>query len=420
MKGVNDMTKKDLKKLIRQDIISSTPDIFPKIDISKVTIEPGDEHDLVPVSHQFSMNAMKFALSFMVVIACGLFLFFSTKNSKTPSVVLTDKEQIYTFSAVSAASLFNSVLNVPAQTGTLSPMDKQDRLQLEDHIDILNQYMNVIETLIGNRNIIRYEMLASDRPDYPTMVRYTIPDLIGNTLVMEFYYNETVNSETLKTIDGVMVSQDKEFILEGQQKNESEETKLTLVAYDSAKPRDNYVRVVQKEEQGEQKFSYEVVKNGKAINKSEIKLEMDQEDIKAVLSYENENSHMNYEFKKETENQIQNMSVKYRISSPDGDEEGRVKVLVAKDEMTGSYIYQYHLSSEDIEKDIEKERNKHQEDDEDEETDDEEPDPEKDPDEEKDEEDDEPEEGPEGEESSSQDSGLQASDHGITNDWYII
>jgi hypothetical protein len=407
MKGVNDMTKKDLKKLIRQDIISSTPDILSKIDISRVMIEPGADPDMMQEKHHPSMKTMKLALSFVLVITCGLFLIFSTRNSNVPPAVLTDKEQIYTFSAVSAASLFNSAINIPEQSPTLSPMGKKDKLLIEDSIDILNQYMNVIETLIGNRNVIKYEMLPSDRQDYLIRVRYTIPDLIGNTLVQEFYYNETVNDESSKTISGIMLSGGKEFILEGRQEEDSEETKLTLVAYDSAKPRDNYVRVIQKEEQGQQRFSYEVVENGNTIKNCEIKLEMDQDDIKAVLSYENENAQMRYEFKKEIENQIQNMSVKYRISSPDGDEEGILRVLVAKDETTGSYIYQYHLSSEDTEKDIEKERNKHQEDDDDEKSDDdneEEKDTGEDDDEKKDEEDGETEENSESEEPETLDS----------------
>jgi len=360
------MKKSNIKKIIKKDILSITPNILSKIDISKIEIEPVIEEVEITRSKLNYKFALKFSMAFLMLFTVGIIysLFNTPINPTVNTVPLNKKEEVYTFSAVSAVSLLDVSFS-SEQNLIISPLSYSNTMMIEEEMDSLSQYIYVIESLIGNKSLIKMEVIEeNDRPEYAVKVNFQSFNLLNNNLNYILYYNETVIDESKTEIVGIMVHNNNQYILEGLLETEDDESKTTFYAYQNEN-KTNYVKVEQKIENEEQTFSYEVVENGNTVSKNEIKIETEDDEIIAELSYETDTRKITYEIERVTEGSVDIIYIEYEIESDDEDEDGEIKVYVTYDEATQTYKYQYKVTSDDNEKDIEKDRYNDDDDDDD-------------------------------------------------------
>jgi hypothetical protein len=307
----------------------------------------------------------------------------SQNNPAAEAFVFEKTEDVYAFSAVSTTSLLQE--NLVSNTGILSfgptvrprvslMSETTDTPAVEGEIDELNRYLNMMEKFLGNNNGLTVENVVSDLSAYSTKLIYTTKDLLGNDVSYTIYYNEVAdtvtndedNEHTTTTLTGLMIINGTEYALEGRKEFEDDEQKVTMI---SKVDNDNYVKVTNKTENNEQKFQYEVKVNGVITNRTEVKVETEDDEIKTVLKFIEGDAKGEYSFKQETEDGVQIIKIKYEIKNAQGSESGEIKIFVTVDETTGETSYEYRVKDDKENEEHKYEHERHEDDDEDEEED---------------------------------------------------
>jgi hypothetical protein len=354
------------------------PDQKPLFDLNKIEFESVPVSLPSPRPRYYSVLAMKAVLTALVILLSTAFLYVAWNRTPAEQIepALDGKEQIYTFSAVSATNLLYASLsetgNLPIMQPTaLRPLDSNGLLVM-DSLGSLNNYLNTIEDLIGKRDTMSFESMESDRLDYQIKLVFSTVDLLGNPIQYIMYYNETIEDSETTTFSGILLFKGSEFLLEGSQTTSDEETKMELIAYSSAQNKNDYVKVEHKIEEEQQTFEYEFVLDGETASSSELKIESEDEDLKIELSMEAGESFCSFEIRRISEEGENYLKVEYDLQTLTENEKGEILVTVIIDEITQTSVYHYFVSSD--EKDEEYEEDRIEKDDDEEQDDDEEED----------------------------------------------
>lgn len=187
------------------------------------------------------------ALSLALVLAVGLVACNDptgggSVNGKFDALNTT--ESVYGFSAASAGMLISSMNGAQPACDVATAADDDDD---DDEVDNepangaeeavidtaqLDQYMALVESLLsdGNFNVLSQ---TSDRDGFEEKMVVSYKDLSGNTLSYVMYYNQVLtDSETDDedgeveeefSIDGVMVIDEKDYVVHGERKIETEQ-----------------------------------------------------------------------------------------------------------------------------------------------------------------------------------------------------
>jgi len=337
--------------------------------------------------------ALTLTISLMVMTGCD-----SLTGGITPFDFET-KDQVYAFGAISTTNLLQQETGefapLGATTGaTPSALGEEDTLLVEEEVEDINKYLNMMEKFLGTNNGFSTETMVSDLPEYSTKIVFTAKDILGNDVIYALYLNETVvltdteteveeddelegedqddleDVETESTLNGLLVVGGVNYTIEGSKEVEEDEVKITVI---SQVDEFNYVKVVYKTEEDETKFSYQVVANGSVTNKTEVKLEVEDDETKAELKFLEGSAQGEYTFKMEIEDGKQIIKVEYYINDGTTEESGEAKIDIIVDPITGETTYAYHISSDDdTESEVEVDRHEENEEDNDEEDNDEE------------------------------------------------
>jgi hypothetical protein len=167
---------------------------------------------------------------------------------------------------------------------------------------------------------------------------------------------DEIDDEQFFEINGLIVIDGVEFILEGAREIEDDEVKTWFKTQDFSRSGD-YVHVISKVEDDEQKFDIRTSVNG-VETRTRIKFEQDDEETKVDLRVENGETESRYQFKKETEDGVTFYKFQYEI----GNVKGQVKVFETTDEL-GNVTYTYKVQENGKQKDIERGGRPHDRDD---------------------------------------------------------
>lgn len=253
------------------------------------------------------------ALSLALVLAVGLVACNDptgggSVNGKFDALNTT--ESVYGFSAASAGMLISSMNGAQPACDVATAADDDDD---DDEVDNepangaekvvidtaqLDQYMALVESLLsdGNFNVLSQ---TSDRDGFEEKMVVSYKDLSGNTLSYIMYYNQVLtDSETDDedgeveeefSIDGVMVIDEKDYVVHGERKieteqGESENKTEFVVTLDNNRT----LRVKQslevEDDETEQKFSYSLYDGKTLVESSTFSYESEQGETELKMS----------------------------------------------------------------------------------------------------------------------------------------
>lgn len=252
------------------------------------------------------------ALSLALVLAVGLV----ACNDPTGGGSVNGKfdapnttESVYGFSAASAGMLISSMNGAQPACDVATAADDDDDDEVDNEpangaeevvIDTaqLDQYMALVESLLsdGNFNVLSQ---TSDRDGFEEKMVVSYKDLSGNTLSYVMYYNQVLtDSETDDedgeveeefSIDGVMVIDEKDYVVHGERKieteqGESENKTEFVVTLDNNRT----LRVKQslevEDDETEQKFSYSLYDGETLVESSTFSYESEQGETELKMS----------------------------------------------------------------------------------------------------------------------------------------
>jgi hypothetical protein len=337
----------------------------------------------------------------------GLSVSFIACNSEIETtleniVELEDDSQVFTVSAVSAASLLDfsniSTLSYVPLSETTEEEIGGDELITEE-IDELDRYLEMMDTYLGDNDTLSVTVMESDIEDYEFLISFSTVDISGNEVEYFLYYNETfyvddvdeepvtteepltteepvtteepatteeVTSEETTTLsqgtknfnfqdeddefveyslEGIIIYGDIEYSVEGKKVVHENGVENTILR--AWVDQDNFVKVSYKtdSEDGNTKFFYEVKEDGVIITKSRVQV-VEQEGAKVVhLDFQDEIEKAKYIFKIIEEEGVTLIHVKYdiRLLADDSRETGNIHIQISEDSETGELIYTYKI-----------------------------------------------------------------------------
>lgn len=367
------MRKSELEHMIRDNIRKIVPSDVPKFDL-KTLVPPQDESAFNHLNRfpWVTRRSLALLMSLVVVVLLvftvdfGISLITTTQtptssttqsDQTTSSVILNPITEInakeYANPIITASKLSSSL--VSSGIFTLTHQLGQEPLKMDDHIDLVNQYMNALETTLSYVQTM-VVTLESDREGYAYRVQTSSFDILDISEVYEMYYNVTKQDDDKTLMVGIVIWDGKTSNFIGEFEEEGDEEKLIITAYDTDELGDEYIRTEFKIEDEEQSYRIEVFDEGEMIAASNIKIEIEADESKIQVELITGENTIQFEIKKEFEDEGYAIKITYGIEDTSGSESGMMKVEVFFDEVQSKYYYIYHVTSGDISKTYEQDR----------------------------------------------------------------
>jgi len=283
-------------------------------------------------------------------------------------------------------------------------VEDDEETAVDDELAEVDQYLAMIEQFLGNENGLSVTVASSDLVEYAYKMTYVTKDLFGEDVTYVLYYNEVLYEEPVEDDDiittteeettteaettteeettaeeetttaeplsfedrehdeerlrdrefefddenddevkyalsGMLLIGDATYYLEGKKIVEDGEEVMMLRSYVD---HDNFVKVRYQTEAGEKKFFFEVVTDGIIVNRSMVKVEFEENEVKVRLSFIEGEARGRYQFMLETEGNVTYIKVMYDTEDAEGVEEsGNIRIEATYDELTGLTTYTY-------------------------------------------------------------------------------
>ncbi|MDD3128783.1 MAG: hypothetical protein PHW21_00260 [Candidatus Izemoplasmatales bacterium] len=321
------MKEKDILKRIKETAIKDIPDVFEKINLKNIEIEPKIKKRL-----NFNFTTyLKIALSSFIFILSGFFIYSNINDSSTvdPTPLVSDIE-ILGFQTITGAVLLEENYESSLASSTYSnivTLSSTTNIEINDYVSEINPFMHMLETIINNQGDIEYTLFESDKPEYQKAFRYLSIDLAKNELEFKIYFNESSDSQS-----GIIVWNENEYSF-------SSDSLETTISIDE----DNYIEVDNQSSENKQLFNYDIYEKGikKLSNKMEIyqvkgNLEVKSEIIKNGLL-------MRLVINRKFYTQSDEFEIDYEIEENNQRINGRFSVNLEFNATSNSYNYRYNL-----------------------------------------------------------------------------
>lgn len=319
----------------------------------------------------------------------------SNETQKVEAMTLSSKESMSLSTYLGASFLqTSSVETVSTRDVRLRRWAESNTLTLESELEEVNAYFDKLKVFMdqGVDNVFNVTETVSTREGYDYEVTYNVDGLtytiyysiivdevlppveetptddvvtedpITDEVVTEDPVTDEVDDdideiddEQLFRINGLIVIDGVEFKLEGAREVEDDEVK-TWFKTENFNRSGDYVHVISKVEDNEQKFDIRTSVNG-VETRTRIKFEVEDDETKIDLTINNGDNESRYQFKKEVEDGQTFYKFQYRI----GDVKGQVKVLETVD-VDGNVTYKYQVQENGRNKDITRGGRHHDED----------------------------------------------------------
>lgn len=312
-----------------------------------------------------SLLVLTFAVA---LVGCG---------TTSPTVIEFESDaDLYSIQAVTATTLLSQTF----QTSLALPLSNEstDEPVVEAEIDVLDKYLAMMETYLGDTGALTVEPVASDRPEYQIMIMFTTKTLAGETIVYTLYWNETlIDSEepeaedpivedqpadnealsmgqrpngfrfhdpeddnVVALLEGLLVIGETEVALEGKTIQNGEVTIVLLRAY---LDESNHVAVrYMTAEDGDKQFFYTVVKDGRLLNRTAVKVMNQDGKVFTQLMFLEGSARGRYNFRIETVDNVTRIHINYLLSDGQGrPEQGNIVIIATYDPQTEITTYEY-------------------------------------------------------------------------------
>lgn len=279
-----------------------------------------------------------------IIITIGIITLLGCQNKNQKSDYFNSKIDNISYQALSSIKLLETKSEI-LKKRSLKTNNTEEVLEKE----IINKYLDLMNELLSTNNGISTKEKTSDKSEYTHMIEITTKKIQGQTSTYILYYNETTKTikeekdeqETITEIKGIAISDNIEYQLIGEIKEEIEDDENELeTIYKIIEDENNYVIVEeefeQEESEYEHEYKYELYQNGKKINTVSFEFEKENNELKIKLK-ETTNIKTSYEFKIEEKNDTKYIKIKVF----DGTNYKNIKVRVVYDLSKNDYIYEY-------------------------------------------------------------------------------
>lgn len=341
------MKKKDLIQKIKETAINEMPDVMNRIDISNIHI---DEPETIKSPFNFK-RAISWTFASLFVVLSGVFTYnFGYLPNVTNTSPLENDTELVGFQTVSAAALLTTF-----DIAELAYSDDDFVVQelsmttfdLEDNIDLVNNYLNLAETVLGSEEQFIYESIDSDNLDYDFAYQYKGMDLAGNLIQYRIYYNE-IYVQGLQNQTGIIRHNQNTY---RYSMITTANSGTPVTRYTVAIDTQNRIEVQNNSDGDTQRFTYRVYIDGELDNESELILTSKNENLKAKINIKNRlNEEIELDIQRgNAEGDMQQFQIQYNLKSQNQMMyNGEFSVYLEMNQVTNRYQYKYMFNNQQV------------------------------------------------------------------------
>jgi len=331
------MNRNDLKNLIRETAISEMPDVLHKINLDQIDIIPASQPSKF---HSWNFKrVLTYSFSFVFIGLISIVAYSAFANSQISYTPFETEDQIIAFQAISAASLLDNIDTTPLSFDVI-PFSLDTTTILQNEIDVVNQYLNMMEIVLGDTSTMTTSSVDSDDSNYEYEIIYRNVDLVGDLIEFKLYYN-IVETETNTTLSGILYHDTVSYIIEGIVNEAGDGFSSFIASIDS----ENYVNVENISTESSQQFQYQIYKNNAIQNEGEVSLALEKEILSASIDTTGQSCAFSLNVSRVKDSTMSKFQVKYSIKSGTILGDGEFEVGVEYNQSMGKYLYKYTMSS---------------------------------------------------------------------------
>lgn len=354
--------KKDIKKIMKQQIESHIPSSAPLIDFPFEKPEYKVEEIRQP-KFNFKL-VMSSVLAVLIIVFIVVMLPEGGVNPPNLDFKLSDENQVLSFSAVSSISLLSSM-----GTNELISYDMQTQTGIESPlISHVIPYLKSAEKLFLSDSGLNIITETSTLPEFEYVMRFETKNLLGNAISYEMYYNLILQNEeddeSEYQLTGILWQGVESYNVTGQKEIEDDEEKIKFKAY---KDETSYVESIYEIENDQQTFTFKAFQFNELISESKFKIEYENDETKIELEFIEEEDQGKFEFEYFVENDKNYIKIEFETEIDGIDMSGEMTVRMDIDDLTGDVTYHFVVDPDDddpYEYDVEDEEDEEKEDEE--------------------------------------------------------
>ena len=309
------MKSKDIKERIKNAALSEMPDVFDKIDILKIDIEPKPQKRVL-----FSFFSMKLVFSSLLLIITAVLMYqLFTRPADQPSYF--NQVEALAFQSITAYSLLEYIED---ESNPLN-LNQSTSIDAKDYLGDMTPLIELSEMIVNQKENIRYNILESDRSQYQFRVRFESVGLDQTSIVYEVYYNE-INDE----ITGIIDTGDIDYPFE------LKSNRYRLVIDDGS--------LIEVTEIGTNQYRYRFVRDRIEVFRTEVNMTMQNNRFNAEFSYQNTRGLQIALFVRR--NNDEGLDVDYDVREGEQRTQGRFQVTIEDNPGLGKKVYHFLFDDE--------------------------------------------------------------------------
>ena len=300
------MNNKDIKNLIKQEA-------------GKVEIKDYSQQIVYSTKHEVKEKKsnklkLKLAMGTFAIIVCLVLVLIPILNvfSKVQIMEVGNAEKVFSKEIIAAGNFINTIENWDDLSFEINNMtyyesdkeeeidsddDNEEDLDEDDNLELLNieyqQIANELHSYITTSNILLnkdYQIIYENNKDREYKeYEYKIKVVTNNSQYIA-YYNEKKSNDNKLICDGIVLMDNKQFILKSTKKEKGNETITdTFIHY-----KNNKIRITNENSVGENEFEYEYYIGNQLIKAVEYSTEEENGVISTEIEIETQDIAVSY------------------------------------------------------------------------------------------------------------------------------
>lgn len=321
------MKKNDLEQRIRAKALQAMPDVFDRIPFASAPIGVLEPRTRRTFPLYRTLASAMIAIVFTVVTAIVVLSY------ENPSVYAleTDAETIG-YQVLSGAMFLQNEEVIDADPLAFTLLDTETSL-FEENIDLFAETFAVLETLIGAKDDLAFQLSESDDPAFVQMIQIEVSTLDGETVAYQIYLNQTLRRR-IAMLEGEIRFSEASYQFRYVRLTGSEKSRLTI-----ENGMDTLVVTHQTSTAEEMSFQYQWIQSGAPYRSVQLRLTKNEGALSAELATQAGNQNLMIRMERAMMSGMPTLISHYRFGNGTVVETGDVDVVAEFDPIQDRVVY---------------------------------------------------------------------------------
>jgi len=328
------MKNKDLFDQIKRQVALEAPDIQDRISLDSIRIGQRTEPKQRRIA--FHGRLVMTVLIFALITVSSYFLFFQNNNQTV--YALEGEVETISYQVLSGSMFLQNETSFDSVIPLSNVLLSEEETYFEQNQSLFSQSFAVLESLIGDRDQILFQAVASDQSQYQQKVLITLKDLNEQDVIYEVYFNQRIR-KNVQSLSGMVSFQDTSFQFTYQRLQGTELSRIRI-------ERDNQAILVVKHvtDQDTLRFRYEYMEGNEVARSFFLNVSKQDNQVKAAMVLSVQGKLLTINMERRHDQSQSSLKATYRFLSNNQEvESGDIDLTSEYDEEVQKFQYRYQV-----------------------------------------------------------------------------